>query len=113
LKKIGITSGLVYLDELLSLLDLNKNQAFKIVNKKPRLIYPSTASYQMLSIIPNAVSASHCQQGHQETVYDLKCIHIATAGGKKRKTRKTSKTKKTKKIRITRKNRKTIQTRKS
>jgi hypothetical protein len=103
LKKIGITSGgLVYLDNLLYLLNLKKikKQAFKIVNKNPTLIYPSTASYQMLSNNPNAMSASHCQEGH-ETVYDLKCIHIATAGGKNekqgklvnKKTRKTMKTK--------------------
>jgi hypothetical protein len=112
LNKIGIPSGLVYLGKMKSLLE-GQNQAYEIVNKEPTLIYPSTASLQMLSSNPNAVSASHCQEGQQATVYDLKSINIATTGGKKRKTRKTSKTKKTKKIQITRKNRKTIKTRKT
>jgi hypothetical protein len=51
----------------------------------------------MLSINPNAMSASHCQEGQQATVYDLKSINIATTGGKKRKTRKNRKTRKSRK----------------
>jgi len=57
-----------------------------------------------LSDNPNAVSASHCQEGQEANVFEIKKIVVdeSIGGKRKRKTKKLkSKKRKTKKLKIT------------
>ena len=51
----------------------------------------STASVQMLGPDPNAVAASHCQEGQGDKIYALKKMTMETSGGNKRRTKRISK----------------------
>lgn len=75
---------------------------------------PSTVSMQMLGEHANAVSASHCQEGHGDTIYELHRIHWkdlpfhkTLSKTKPRFTRSLSIAKKNSKTRFAKKNSKT------
>jgi hypothetical protein len=80
------------------------------IPSEPIAKYVSTASLQMLSNIPDAVGASHCQEGQQANVFGIKNVLYESTGGKRKnmkKRRKTKKVKKNKKTHKKRTNRKT------
>jgi hypothetical protein len=89
MNSIGVISGLVYLKQIKTVLE---NSSIRILelSTEPVMQYPSTASLQILSDSPDAVGASHCQEGQEANVYDiLKISPIESVGGKRKcKTRK-------------------------
>jgi surface protein len=105
LNSIGIPSGLVLLFSIKTVLQDDSIKALEIVGEPIEKLV-STTSQQMLEPNANAVGASHCQEGQEANVYEIKNIIInLLEGGRSRKKRKTIKKRKTmKKI----KKRKTI-----
>jgi hypothetical protein len=87
MNSIGVISGLVYLKQIKTVLE---NSSIRILELSPEPVtqYPSTASLQMLSDSPDAVGASHCQEGQEANVYDILNILQNESVGGKRKTRK-------------------------
>jgi len=51
----------------------------------------STASLRMLGPDPNAVGASHCQEGQGDKIYALKKMEMETSGGNKRRSKRNGK----------------------
>lgn len=82
---LGMTIGLIPLTQLKTLLTTATIQAVEVVATRQQL--PSTASFQMLQPNPDAVSASHCQEGQGELVYELRVIDATptSRGGRRRK----------------------------
>jgi hypothetical protein len=93
---------LVYLKNIKTILESNRSseRVFEIV-REPINHYASTASLQMLSDNPNAVSASHCQEGQEANVFEIKKIVVdESIGGKRKRKTKKRKTKKSKSKKI-------------
>jgi hypothetical protein len=68
--------------------ELGTNRFLKVIASGER--YVSSVSLAVLKNRPNSrVSGSHCQEGQDEIVYNLKYIDLPQGtGGKKRRTRK-------------------------
>jgi surface protein len=126
MKTIG-SYGLVKLSQINTIIQDETIRCIEI-SSEPTKNLVSTASYQMVYYNnPNAIGASHCQEGQNENVYELSKINIELTGGKERiikfskntqkynkivKTRKIRKSKKSRKLRKTRKTRKTRKSKK-
>jgi hypothetical protein len=98
MNSIGIISGLVYLKNIKTILESNDSseRVFEI-STEPIIHYASTASLQMLSDDPDAVGASHCQEGQEANVFEIKKIVVdESIGGKRKRKTKKRKTKKSK-----------------
>ena len=66
--------GLIPIAQLKTIIESeDAGHQFVIVKESGKA--PSTVSLQMLGNTPNAVSASHCQEGHGDTIYELHRIH--------------------------------------
>jgi len=66
--------GLIPIDQLKTIIEsADAGHQFIIVKESGKA--PSTVSLQMLGEHANAVSASHCQEGHGDTIYELHRIH--------------------------------------
>jgi surface protein len=100
MNSIGIISGLVYLNKIKTILENDTLRVFEIPSE-PIANYVSTASLQMLSSLPIAVGASHCQAGQAANVFDIKNVPYESRGGKRKKMKKTRKIKKTGKTKKT------------
>jgi hypothetical protein len=110
MNSIGVLSGLVYLNQLKTILETPELKVFEIPSD-PIMHYVSTASLQVMNVGRNFLGASHCQEGQEADVFDIKIIPYESSGGKKIR-RKSRKSRKTRKGRKTRKIRKTMKTRK-
>jgi len=123
---VGVLSDFVLLSEVNAMFE-SENKYFEIISGEFEDI-PATATAQMFTANPNAVSANHCQEGKEAKIIKLKMINIVddteglavaeavAKGTKKRKTvnkkRKTAKKKKTTKKRKTVNKKKTAKKRK-
>ena len=106
---VGVLSDFILLSEVNAMFE-SGNKFFEIVSGEFENI-PATATAQMFTANPNAVSANHCQEGKEAKIIKLKMINIVdesnveakaeavAKGTKKRKTankkRKTAKKRKT------------------
>lgn len=91
LRPIGfpLAEGIVPLFQLNNALYPDIPKAFCLEITETEQIFPSVASLQMLTSQPNAVSASHCQEGQEQKVYSLKQILLPVqSAGAGRRTRK-------------------------
>ena len=72
----GCPCGLIELSKLKTIIENNGNeyQCIEIVPFNPPKSAPSTVSLQMLGPTPNAVGASHCQDGQGETINEVRRI---------------------------------------
>lgn len=68
LKSIGLHSGYILLGNVKWIL-ANKHIRAYILTEKEKI--PSVVSKQMMGPTPNAVSATHCQEGHSDTIYNI------------------------------------------
>lgn len=88
LRSLGcMVDGLVTVEEMVSVVETQETRCVNISSTPSREV-PSTASYQMLGPTPNAVGASHCQEGQGAKVYSLEDIPMQMGGKRRRKTRK-------------------------
>ena len=102
LRTIGAT-GVAKLSEIKKIVNTKTDRCINI-NSTPIKELASTASFQMIySSDPAGVSASHCQEGHDEKVYSLEIIPVTLTGGRKRIRQTKNIKKRTKKIRRQRK----------
>ena len=83
MRNLGIMSGLCYLGEIKTLLNDPGIRCVEISDNIEE-VYNSTASVSMLISNPNAVGASHCQEGQGENVRKLKIINLPSANKKRR-----------------------------
>jgi hypothetical protein len=103
--------GLVSLGQINEIIQ-NESIRYVEMATEPIKQLVSTASLQTTGPNPNYVSASHCQEGQGENVYNLlNIVNVSTTGGRKRKYTKRKKNKRTKNKRTknkrTKKNKKT------
>ena len=72
----GCPCGLIELSKLKTIIEDNDNEykCIEIVPFNPQKTAPSTVSLQMLGSDPNAVGASHCQDGQGEKINDLRRV---------------------------------------
>jgi hypothetical protein len=103
MRSLGCMVGLVPLAQINELVTNENIHYVEIVSTNTHLV--TTASLQMLEDNPDAVGASHCQEGQEELVYQLKTIQETTTVGGKHNRRKSKKKKQNKRTR--RKTRKT------
>lgn len=94
LKSIGMYNGYILLTSVITMLS-HPNIKVYILEEKERI--PTVTSHQMLTSHANAVSATHCQEGHSDIIYSITWADInVSRGGKciKHIKRKTNKKKK-------------------
>ena len=95
MNKIGIPSGIVKRGYITKILGDTTNKLYELVNTEQKCV--ATTTGQMLGNNPIAVSADHCQEKSNKTVYELKIIKQETMDGEKyKKSSRKNKTKKSK-----------------
>jgi hypothetical protein len=78
LKSFGCPCGLVELSKIKTII-LNKTNEYQFIEIcpfSPPQKELSTVSLQMLGEYGNGLNASHCQEGQDETINDIKRIHL-------------------------------------
>jgi hypothetical protein len=61
--------GILSIAQLKTIVESKEDHQFIVLKESGKV--PSTVSLQMLGSNANAVSASHCQEGHDETIYSM------------------------------------------
>ena len=77
-KAFACPCGLIELSKLKTIVENNSKeyQCFEIIDFNPPKIALSTVSLQMLTIDVDAVGASHCQEGQNETINDIRRVIV-------------------------------------
>lgn len=93
LRQFGIAGGVIPYNQLKSCIESEKERIFDIVETNPKIDLPSTISLNVhYQITRNAyVSAAHCQDGQEQTVYEVKILNVSQSGGRKKKSKSSTK----------------------
>jgi hypothetical protein len=77
-KSFGCPCGLIEISKLKTIIETNGRdyQCMEIVDFNPIKTAPSTVSLQMVGSDPDAVGASHCQEGQSEIINDIRRVII-------------------------------------